>query len=163
MKIMVKQLVILIISGFTLSCATPESGPGESNATRADCIYQPSIRGYEVLDEANLIVSTSGRRQYHVALQRRALGLRSSLAIGFKSPTSRICAPFSDVVFDGDFDGDRVRIASISEIDDEQEEALLIRFGRKKPEIEHTSAPQDIEGADVEELDPGASDESSGD
>ena len=94
-----------------------------------------------------------------MTLQRRAFGLRSSWAIGFKSPTGRICAAFSEVVFDGHLDGDRIRIASISEIDDEQEEALLVRFGKKEPEIELAPAPPDIEGADVEELDPGASDD----
>jgi len=162
-KGILKQLIIATILSITLGCASPETSPGDPDARRLDCIYQPSIRGYTVLDESNLIVSTSGRRQYHVALQRRAFGLRSSWAIGFKSPTGRICAAFSEVVFDGHLDGDRIRIASIREIDDEQEEELLIRFGRKKPEIEHTPAPQDIEGAGVEELDPAASDDSSGD
>jgi hypothetical protein len=108
-------------------------------------------------------VSTSGRRKYHVALQRRAHGLRSSWAIAFKSPTGRICAAFSEVVFDGHFDGESIRIASIRELDPEEEEDLLIRYGKKEPEIELTPVPQDVKGADVEELDPAAADESSGD
>jgi len=125
---------------------------------RSHCISQPSIRGYTVLDESNLIVSASGRRQYHVVLQRRAHGLRSNWAIGFKSSTGRVCAAFSEVVFEGQFDGESVRIASIRELSPEEEEDLLIRYGKLEPEFEQTPAPQEVKGAEVEELDTAAED-----
>ncbi|MCP4301708.1 MAG: hypothetical protein GY783_14065 [Gammaproteobacteria bacterium] len=96
-------------------------------------------------------------------LQRRALGLRSSWSIAFKSPTSRICSGFSEMVFQGHFDGESIRIASIRELSKEDEEDLLIRYGKKEPEIKQTPAPQEVNGAEVEELDPAADDESSGD
>jgi len=105
-------------------------------------------------------VSASGQRQYHIALQRRAHGLRSTWSIAFKSPTGRICSAFSEVVFKGHFDGESIRIATIRELDPDEEEDLLIRYGKKEPEIEHTPAPQEVKGADVEELDPVAGDES---
>lgn len=155
-----KQLFITVSSSVLVACAATDTDTDEPYSSRSDCIYQPSIRGYSVLDESNLIVSTSGRRQYHVVLQRRAHGLRSSWSIAFKSPTGRICAAFSEVVFKGHFDGESIRISTIRELSPEEEEDLLIRYGKKEPEIEQTPVPQEVQGADVEELDPVAGDES---
>jgi len=98
-----------------------------------------------------------------MTLMRRAHGLKSSWGIAFDSPTSRVCAAFSEIIFEGHFDGETIRIASIRQISEEEEEDLLIRYGKKRPEIEQTPAPREVEGAEVEELDSAASDESSGD
>ena len=128
-------------------------GVSDTGARRSDCIHEPSIRGYRVLDEQNLIVEAAGRRNYHVVLARRAFGLRSSWGIAFYSSTSRICEGFSDVVFEGQFDGESIRIKSIRELSPEELEAILIDFGKIEPEIKSTPVPQDVKGADVEELD----------
>ena len=160
----IKQYVILSSLSVLAACASNPSDEGRVDSGRSDCISQPSIRGYTVLDESNLIVSASGRRQYHMVLHRRAYGLRSNWSIGFKSPTGRVCAGFSELVYDDRFSGgDSIRIASIRAINAEEEEDLLIRYGKKKPEYEHTPEPGDVKGADVEELDPAADDESSRD
>ncbi len=108
------------------------------------------------MDDKNLIVDGIGRRKYHMQLKRRAFGLRSSWAIGFKSRTSQICAGFNEVVFDGHLDNESIRISSIRRISDEEHEDLLIQFGKKEPEIKQTPVPRDVEGAEVEELDPTA-------
>jgi len=159
-----KQIFIVICLSALGACAGTQQDGERLDSARADCISQSSIRGYSVLDEANLIVSASGRRQYHVALQRRAHGLRSSWGIAFESPTSRICSGFSEVVFGGRMaGGDSIRIASIRELSPEEEEDLLIRYGKKEPEIERQPVPHEVPGAEVEELDPVADDESSGD
>ncbi len=158
-----KQLVIILTLSALVACAGTDVESDEAVSSRSDCIFQSSIRGYRVLDESNLIVSASGRHQYHVVLQRRAHGLRSSWSIAFKSSTGRICSGFSEVVFKGHFDGESIRIASIRELSKEDEEDLLIRYGKKEPEIKQTPAPQEVNGAEVEELDPAADDESSGD
>jgi len=55
-----------------------------------------------------------------------------------------------------------IRIASIRELSPEDHEDLLIQFGKKKPEIEQTPAPREVKGAEVEELDTAAADDSSG-
>ena len=158
-----KQLVIIAFSSVLLSCASTQEGPdsddSEATARRSDCIFQSSIRGYSVLDESNLIVEASGRRNYHVVLRRRAYGLSSSWGIRFDSPTGRICSSFSEVSFDGNRSDDSVRIASIRELSTEEHEYLLIQFGKKEPEIEKTPAPREVTGAEVEELDPAANDE----
>lgn len=159
LKISIKQILIVTCLSSLVACAGTDTEGDRADSSRSDCISQPSIRGYTVLDESNLIVTASGRRNYLVTLQRRAYGLRSTWGIGFKSPTSRICSTFSEVVFKGDFDGESIRIASIREINPEEEEDLLIRYGKKKPEIEQTPAPHEVNGAEVEELDTGADDE----
>ncbi len=92
-----------------------------------------------------------------MALQRRAYGLRSAWAIGFvDSATGSICSGFGKVVYEDQGLGGGVRIASIRRLTPEEEDSLLIQFGLKEPEIERVPAPQEVEGADIEELDPDA-------
>jgi len=162
-KRLIKQLLVIVYLSSLVACAASSTDTDRADSGRSDCISQPSIRGYTVLDEMNLIVSASGRRQYHMVLHRRAYGLRSNWSIGFKSPTGRVCAGFSELVADGHFENDVIRIAAIRQINAEEEEDLLIRYGRKEPEYEHTPEPREVKGADVEELDPDADDESSRD
>ena len=158
-----KQFIIIAFSSGLLSCASTQEGPdsvdSEGKTHRSDCIFQSSIRGYSVLDESNLIVDASGRRTYHVVLRRRAYGLSSSWGIRFESPTGRVCSGFSEVIFDGHMANESIRIASIRELTPEDHEYLLIQFGKKEPEIEQTPAPREVKGAEVEELDPAATDE----
>ena len=158
-KVAIKRMVIAICLSGLVACAGTNNDDDRSGSRGSDCIYEPSIRGYSVLDESNLIVSTSGRRKYHVTLQRRAFGLRSSWGIAFRSRTSTVCSAFGEVLFDGHFDDEAIRIANIRRLNPEEEDELLIRYGKKKPAIEHTPAPQDVKGAEVEELDPDADDE----
>ena len=163
---LLKQIYITIISCGLVACSSqneaPDDGPARANSGRTDCISRSSIRGYSVLDESNLIIDGSGRRKYHVSLRRPARGLRSTWAIGFKSVTSRVCAGFDEVVFQGQMNGESIRISFIRELSPEDHEDLLIQYGKKKPEIERTPAPQEVEGAEVEELDTAATDDSSG-
>ena len=164
---LIKQLLIIVTSSVLLSCATseeaPDGGKSEAGNRRSDCIFRSSIRGYSVLDESNLVISGSGKRKYHVVLYRRAHGINSSWGISFDTRDSRICPGFSDVVFDNGINGDSIRISSIRAISAEEHDDLLIQFGKKEPEIQQSPAPNEVGGAEVEELDPAASDNSSGD
>jgi hypothetical protein len=105
------------------------------------------------LDDANLIVSGSGDRKYHLMLSRRALGLNSSWRLGFHSSTGRICAGFGEIIVDEGMGSERIRIASIRQLTMDEFDALLIRFGKKEPQIETAPVPKEVEGAEVEELD----------
>ncbi len=160
MKQLIKQFVIICSLSTLVACAgsneASQTGALESTGGRADCIFRSSIRGYSVLDESNLIIDASGRRKYHMTLSRRAMGLRSSWGIDFDSPTGRVCAGFSEVLFEGQFDGESIRIASIRELSQEEHEHLMIQFGKKEPEIRQTPVPKEVQGAEVEELDPDA-------
>ena len=109
------------------------------------------------MDEQNLLIEESARRVYHVVLMRRAFGLRSSWQIAFDSPTGRVCERFSSVMFKGDMGTESIRIDAIRKLTEEEEEDLLITFGKKEPEVQPTPVPREVEGADVEELDPDAS------
>ena len=156
-KMFFKQIFIVVTSCALVACAGSPEGSGPDGSRRGDCILQSSIRGYRVLDEQNLIVEASGRKKYHVALQRRAFGLRSSWAIGFvDSPAGRICAGFSEIVFDDHSVDGPIRLAAVRQLSPAEEEALLIQFGLKEPEIKPMPVPQQVEGADIEELDPDA-------
>ena len=157
----VKQLLIASSLSLLLGCAgTAEQDAeavSEDRDWRDNCIHEPSVRGYTVLDEQNLLVDATGRRSYHVVLRRRAYGLRSSMGIAFKSTTSRVCEDFSEIMFQENMFNDSfetIRIRTIRGLSPEEKEHLLIQFGKKDPEIEQTPAPQDVQGAEVEELDP---------
>ena len=157
-----KQIVLLLFLSVLAGCAGSGERPDQASEVAEsrwnDCIYEPSIRGYKVLDEMNLIVDGSARKSYHVRLQRRARGLDSSWGIVFDASGNRICAGFSEVIYRGHFDDrERVRIESIRLLTPEEEEDLLIEFGRLEPEIEQMPEPGEVDGADIEELDQGAS------
>lgn len=155
---LIKQLFILLTLSGLVACAAPGEPQNEASlgAERrgSDCISQSSIRDYQVLDDSNLIVTASVKRKYHVKLSRRAFGLRSTWKIAFSSPTGRICGGSSDLVYD---DGMRVyeqiRIDSVRELSPEETDDLLIRFGKKEAEIKQAPATEDVDGAEVEELD----------
>ena len=160
---MIKHSLILLSSCYIVACAATDPGAesGEIQAVSAgsDCISERSIRDYTVLDDANLIVRESRNRNYHMELARPAYGLRSSWRIEFRDSVGRICGGSSDIVVaDGagvssaSFDR-TVRIRSIRRLTPEDEEDLLIRFGKKEPEIEQPRQPEKVGGAEVEELD----------
>lgn len=156
-KNILKQIFILLYLSILVACAGSEppldGAADRSRGGTSDCISSGTIRDYQVLDDANLIVTGGVSRMYHVALSRRAMGLRSSWSIGFRSTTGQICAGFGEIVVDDGMGPDRIRIASIRQLTPAELDALLVRFGKKEPEIEPAPAPTEVEGAEVEELD----------
>ena len=158
LKHVVTLLFLSILSGCAASGDPTGGGSEPADRPRSNCIMESSIRGYSVLDESNLIIDGPGRRQYHMVLMRRASGIRSSWAIGFRSTTGRICPGFDEIVFrDGSF-ADTIRIDSIRELNQGEYEQLMIEFGKMEPEIETQPVPEDVKGAEIEELDPAAAD-----
>jgi hypothetical protein len=153
----IKQLVIVLCLCVLGACASTEQGSSESSpgreSTGSDCISQGSIRDYTVLDNANLLVTSGVNRKYHVELSRAAHNLRVGNAIGFQSQSGRICDRFSDVVVNDGFGVEKIRIRSVRRLSAQSEEDLLIRFGKIEPEIEQARPPNDVQGAEVEELD----------
>ena len=154
MQSVLNHILIIFTSSILVACAGAPRDEYAETRSRSDCIHEPSIRGYRVLDESNLLVDAAGRRVYHVVLQRKAWGLDGSWAIAFDARSTRICAGFSDLRFGGHHDGQPIRIAAIRELTPEEQESLLIRFGKKKPEIEYMPPPEDVQSGVVEELDP---------
>ena len=152
-----KQVVIVLFSCYLVACAAPDESPDgdeiQAESRLSDCISQATVRDYRVLDDSNLIVTASGRRKYHVVLSRRAFGLKSTWQIGFHSATGRICSGFSDLIVNDGFGPERIRIASIARLTPEDEEDLLIRFGIIEPEFEQAPATEEVDTAEVEELD----------
>lgn len=152
-----KQLFILISSSILVACAgsaEPSLGDApQAAAAGSDCISTRTIRDYRVLDDANLLVTAQANRKYHVTLSRRAPGLRSSWKIGFRSVSGRVCGGFDDILVDDGFGPERIRIASVTQLTPEEYEALLVRFGKKEPANEPAPATDDVETAEVEELD----------
>jgi hypothetical protein len=151
-----KVVTIFILCCFS-ACATTPENPDEAGypqeSRRNDCISELSIRDYQVLDDANLIIRGSGKRTFHLVLARRAFGLGSSMSLGFQSRSGQICSGFSSVVFEEFGRLERVPIRSMRRLNPEEHDELLVRFGKKEPEVKQASEAEDVEGAEVEELD----------
>lgn len=156
-KLVLIQILISFSSCFLLSFAGAQSRPAEplwlDETRRSDCISSGSIRDYQVLDDANLVVTAGAKRRYHVQLYGRAAGLRGSWQIGFKSSTGSICGGFDELIVDDGMNSRGYRIKSVREVSPEEYENLLVRFGKKEPDVKQAPAPEEIEGAEVEELD----------
>ncbi len=150
-------ILAVVFSGSLVACATAEKTPDEvvdeGGSRHSDCISQTTIRDYQVLDDSNLIVTAAARRKYHIVLSRRAFGLRSAWNIRFWSSTGRICPGFSEVIVKDGMRPEGIRISSIRELSPDDLDDLLVQFGKKEPEFEQTAAPEEIDGAEVEELD----------
>jgi hypothetical protein len=124
-----------------------------SETRGSDCISQMTIRDYQVLDDSNLIVTGAAKRKYHVILSRRAFGLASTWRIAFRSSSGRICSGFSEVVVDDGIGAEVINIRSVRQLTPEEHDDLLVRFGKKEPDVNQATAPEPVEGAEVEELD----------
>jgi len=152
-----KQMIILFYSSGLVACAgTSEPSGSGSNADEpagSDCISQASVRDYKVLDDANLIVTAGGNRKYHLLLSRKAMNLRSSMAIGFDSNAGRICSNFSDLIVNSSFGPENIRITSVRRLTPEDEHALLVQFGKIEPDYTEPRQTEQVDGAEVEELD----------
>jgi hypothetical protein len=81
------------------------------------------------------------------------MNLRSSTAIGFDSNTGRICSNFSDLVVHSSFGHEAIRITSVRRLTPEDEHDLLVRFGKKEPDYTEPRQTEQVDGAEVEELD----------
>ena len=99
------------------------------------------------------MVTAAARQRYQLRLTRRTPGLRSTWQIGFGSSYGQICGGFDDLIVDDGLGPERIRIASVRRLSQEDYEALLIRYGKLEPDIEQTPTPVEIDGAEVEELD----------
>lgn len=118
----------------------------------SDCILLRTVRDYTPLDDRHLLIWGPAKRGYFVTLVRPAFGMRSSFRLGFSSRDDQLCPYGGDSIVIGNGPNEQVRVRSISRVNDEQAEDLMIRFGRKKPTESPTPAPADVEGAKVEEL-----------
>jgi hypothetical protein len=154
---LIKQLLMTCCLSGLAACATTSEDPNEAEYADAprgnDCISQMSIRDYQVLDESNLVVTERAKRKYHVILDRRAFGLRSTWHIAFRSHSGRICSGFSDLIVDDGMRKEFIGIRSVKRLTPEDHDDLLVRFGKKEPAANQTTAPEPVKGAEVEELD----------
>ena len=152
-----KHIVINGISSYLLACSSAAVESAAPSARSAgygsDCISEMTIRDYAVLDNQNLVVSAGAKRRYHVELSWPAFGLASTWQIGFDSRTGRVCPGFSSLLMNDGIGIEKVASRSIRQLDDEQHDELLVRFGKKQPATGNSPAPRPVEGAEVEELD----------
>ncbi len=100
-----------------------------------DCFWNSPSLSHEVLDQRNLVVFASGRRDaYHVQVGLSSTGLRFSSQLGFVSSGSRICGYAGDALLVAGFgDTERLPINGVYRLDDTALAGLRGRFGRAPP------------------------------
>jgi hypothetical protein len=150
------QNFILFFSCGLAACAG--SGQAETGSRAdaeyrgSDCILIATIRDYTPLDDRNLLIWGPAKRAYYVTLLQPAFELRSSFRMGFSSRDDQLCPYGGDGIVVGSLSRDTVAIRAISRVSEEQADQLLIRYGRKEPAEQQAPAPEDVKGAEVEEL-----------
>jgi hypothetical protein len=156
-KTLYKQIVSLCFLCILTSCATTgDEAPaavGDVDYNGSDCIWIRSIRDYTPLDDQTLLIWESSKRPYYVRLQQRSFEMRSAIGMSVDSRDDRLCPYGGDGLVFGSFDPRPLGVRSISRITVEQADEFMVRYGKKDAGEPTTPAPQDVEGADVEELD----------
>jgi hypothetical protein len=156
LKTKLLQSVIVTSSCVIASCASTGSGEtgstGDVDYRGNDCILISTIRDYTPLDDHNLLIWGPAKRGYLVTLVRSSFDLRSSFRMGFSSRDDQLCPYGGDGIVVGSLSRDTIGIRAISRVSEEQADQLLIRYGRKEPAEQQAPAPEDVKGAEVEEL-----------
>lgn len=152
-----KQLVATILLSIAAGCApAPERetmAEGDVDYSGSDCILIRTIRDYRSLDDRNLLIYGPADRAYYVTLFRPSFELRSSFQLGFESRDGQLCPFGGDAIVVGSLRREEIAIQSISRVTKEQEEQLLVRYGKKDPAPgQQAPAPKEVKGAEVEEL-----------
>lgn len=125
----------------------------ELNYRGSDCILIRTVRDYSPLDNQHLLIHGPAKRAYFVTLFRPAFEMRGSMGLRFDSRDGQLCPYGGDSIIFGGISNERVNVQSISRITAEQEEQLLIRYGRREPADAGAPAePAEVKGAEVEEL-----------
>ena len=150
------HIIMTFTLPFTGGCATAENQQSEDESdldyNGSDCISVRSIRDYKPLDDRTLLIY-SGSRPYFVRLSSSSREMRSTSRMQVDSRDDRLCPYGGDGLIFGSFDPYPIRVRSISRITKEQENQLLVRYGKDKSGEPQAPTPQDVEGAEVEELD----------
>lgn len=156
MKLFIKQLLSALTSGILLaSFATaeePEVLPEDIDLLGSDCISIRLIRDYTPLSRDSLLIHASGKRSYYVRLLTPSFGLKSSFQLATRSRDDRLCPYGGDAIIVDRMPGGEARIQSISRVNPDQVEQILIHYGKIEPGDTEDPTPPEISGAEVEEL-----------
>lgn len=155
-KSLIKHInIIHFLSLLLTSCATSERAPAvprDLTDSGSDCISIRTIRDYTPLDRSRLIIEGGGKRLYYVTLVASSFQLRGSHQIGVNSRDAWLCPYGGDRLVFSTFGDTSAGIRGIMRITPEQAEELLFRYGKKERPEQQDPAPQELDGAEVEEL-----------
>jgi hypothetical protein len=113
---------------FSAACAGGNALRGD--ALPADCFLNRSVRDYDALDDANIIIFGPGDNAYHVVLTTPALDLEGEFVIGiYDDGDGRVCPYGRDAIIVDGVLREEIRIRSIERIGEDDVEALRSRFG----------------------------------
>ena len=125
-----------LFAGATLSA--PACSHTERQTTTSlplDCILIQTISDYDALDADDLVIYGPANTAYHVVLASPSNAIEGEFAIGVRDDGDGRLCPYGldSIIVEGPLI-EQIRIRSIDSIDENELEALLIKFG----EIEAT-------------------------
>lgn len=134
----VRRLILfslIPVSGLLAACTSVGEPRTSQFSPAEDCMFARSLRDWRPLDNENLILFGSGRVPYHVELVRPAFGLTFDVMIGVYDRDGRIC-PFGGdaIIVDGPMP-ERITIRSMERLDEDELDALYVRFGIQPPPV----------------------------
>jgi uncharacterized protein DUF6491 len=118
----------------------------------SDCIWVRSIRDYTPLDDRTLLIWGGSNRPYFVRLTTPSWEMDTGIGLAVHSRDDRLCPYGGDGLVFGSFEPRPVPVRSIIRISKEQAEDILVRYGKRDSDEPQTPEPQEVEGAEVEEL-----------
>ncbi|NIL94291.1 MAG: hypothetical protein GTO71_07565 [Woeseiaceae bacterium] len=152
-----RQSFVIAFSCVLFGCVSTgddyESAGDPVNARGHECFFESTIRGYDVLDDKNLLVSIANRGFYHVELRRSVDDLDKHWSIRFVSQAGGICNGSHVIVNHGFGRRQQVGLSSIREITPGELDLLLVHYGKQVPVANQTAEPGESYGAEVEVLD----------
>ena len=155
-KYLLKQALITVTSCSVLGTAAlaeeQNSPPKDLDFNGSDCILIRTIRDYTPLSRDSLLIHASGKRSYFVRLFTPSFGLNSSFQLATKSRDDRLCPYGGDSIIVDRTAWGEARIQSISRVNPDQVEQILIHYGKIEPGDTEDPTPPEISGAEVEEL-----------
>ncbi|MEM7198261.1 MAG: DUF6491 family protein [Pseudomonadota bacterium] len=106
--------------------------------TTKDCVLVRNVHDWRALDRYNLIIWAPSRsRPYHVELDVPCMPLPFAETIGISSRDNRLCGFGGDAIL---VRHQRCPVGAIKPIDKTGLEALLVKFGKKKPKADKPKA-----------------------
>jgi Family of unknown function (DUF6491) len=147
------MVVLLCSIGGTVRAENDDSGDlKDLDSIGSDCIWVRSIRDYTPLDDRTLLIWGGSNRPYFVRLTTASWDMDTGIGLAVHSRDDRLCPYGGDGLVFGSFEPRPVTIRSIIRISKEQAEDILVRYGKRDSDEPQTPAPQEVEGAEVEEL-----------
>jgi len=126
----------VVLSGCVATGDAGQRGIETSRSVGTDCFTVSLARDFRYLDDRNLIVFVSARQPYHLELAPSCIGLRGEFEIALRARNDRMCGFAGDAVFVDGAIAQRCPVLSVTRLDENALQGLLVQFDLAEPASE---------------------------